>query len=190
MLRRALAILLVFSFAASAWADGRQELHAAMLRNLSLKSFKASMVDLTRNRPVSTVEFQAPDRFRVTPGGMPPSLIIGDTMYMNHGGKTMKMTMPKGSLGKYRNEDAIADLEKGAVVESLGPGMVGAEPARRYRFTSGTDKMNSTSEVWVGLRSGLVLQVETSGKNAGRPFAMRATYSDFNSPTIRITAPN
>jgi hypothetical protein len=50
--------------------------------------------------------------------------------------------------------------------------------------------MNSISEVWVGLRSGLVLQVETSGKNAGRPFAMRATYSDFNSPAIRITAPN
>ena len=62
-------------------------------------------------------------------------------------------------------------------------------PARRYRFTSSTDKQTSNSLVWVGASTGLVLQVESSGKNAGRPFAMRVTYSDFNSPAIRIDAP-
>ena len=40
------------------------------------------------------------------------------------------------------------------------------------------------------MRSGNVLQVETSGKTAGKPFAMRMLYSDFNSPAIKINTPN
>ena len=132
---------------------------------------------------MSVVEFQAPDRYRMTMAGQPPSVVIGDTMYMTRNGKTMKMAMPKGTFGKFRNEDAMAELEKGLVVESLGPGMVGARPARRYRFTSTTDKQASRP-AWSGsgVASGLVLQVETSGKNAGRPFAMRVSYSRLQQP--------
>jgi len=189
MFRRSLALLLALGFATNAWADGRQDLRTAFSRNLALKAFKATMFDLSSKQAVSTIEFQAPDRYRMTMPGQPPSVVIGDTMYMTRNGKTMKMTMPKGSFGKFRNEDAMAELEKGLVVESLGPGMVGAVPARRYRFTSTTDKQASTSEVWVGTSTGLVLKVETSGKNAGRPFAMRVSYSDFNSPALRISAP-
>lgn len=50
-------------------------------------------------------------------------------------------------------------------------------------------RQQSTSMVWVGLRSGTVLQMDTAGKNAGRPFSMRVLYSDINSPAIRIAAP-
>ena len=48
-----------------------------------------------------------------------------------------------------------------------------------------------TAPVWLRLavRSGNVLQVETSGKAAGKPYAMRIMYSDFNSPSIKIDAP-
>lgn len=191
MFRRALVALLAFTFTASAWADTRQELHSAFVHNLALKSFRATMVDLTSNRTVSTVEFQAPDRYRITAGGQPPSLIIGDTMYLQRAkGQFMKIPLPKQMLGQFRNEAAISDLEKGSSVESLGPGMVGAEVARKYRFTTSTDKQASTSTAWIGVRSGNVLQVETSGKNAGKPFAMRVLYSDFNSPTIKINTPN
>ena len=116
-------------------------------------------------------------------------LMIGDTMYMNAGGRSMKMPMPKNAVGQFRNEQAIADLEKGSKVEALGPALLGAVPTRKYRFTSSSDKQQSSSLAWVSVASGLVLQVETSGKNAGRPFAMRVAYSDYNSPAIRITAP-
>ena len=43
MFRRVLVALLAFTFAASAWADTRQELHSAFVRNLALKSFRATM---------------------------------------------------------------------------------------------------------------------------------------------------
>lgn len=189
MFRRAIVALLALTLAPAAWADARQELHAAFVRNMALKSFKATMVELPGNKTVSVVEFQAPDRYRVTAGGQPPSVIIGDAMYMNAGGQVMKVPMPKGTFGKFRNEEAIADLEKGTVVESDGAGMVGGQPARKYRFRSTTGKQQSTSVVWVGVTSGNVLQVETTGKNGGKTFAMRVLYSDFNSPAIRINAP-
>ncbi len=62
-------------------------------------------------------------------------------------------------------------------------------PARKYRFRSNTAEQVSSSTVWIGAASGHVLQVETSGKHDGKPYAMRMVYSDFNSPSIRINPP-
>ena len=190
MFRPAIVALLALTLAPAAWADARQELHDAFVRNVALKSFKATMVDLSSNKTVSVVEFQAPDRFRVTPTGAPSSVIIGDTMYMSHDGQTMKIPMPKGTFAKYRNQDAMKELEKGTTVESRGMGRVGAQPARLYRFLSAKGKNQYTSTVWVGVASGQVLQLETSGKSAGKPFSMRMLYTDFNSPNIKVNAPN
>ena len=188
--RIALVALLSLSFSAAASADPRQDLHRAFVKNLGLKTFKATMTDLSTNKTVSVMEFQAPDRYRVTVAGQAPSLIIGDYMYMSAGGKSMKMPLPKGSFSQFRNEQALSELEKGATVEALGPGLVGKEPALRYGFRSAAGKQQSTSTVWVGVRSGLVLQVETRGKNGAQPFSMRMAYSDFDNRAISIAAPN
>ena len=139
-------------------------------------------------RVVSTIEFQAPDRYRITAPGQPPSLIIGDSMYIDAGGRSMKIPLPKNMLGKFRNEEAIAELEKDVTVEALGPGMVGGQPARKYRFTS-TGKHAATTTAWIGVASGRVLQFETTGKAGGKSHSMRMVYSDFDSPAIRIAAP-
>lgn len=170
-------------------ADDRQALHKAFVHNLKLKSFKATMTDLKTNKVVAVMEFQGPDRYRMTPAGQPPMVIIGDTMYVNAGGQVMKMPMPKGSLSQFRNEDAIRDLEKGTVVRALGPGMVGGQPAMKYSFDNVTGKTQSRSTAWIGARSGHVLMVETTGKAGGREQSMRIVYSDFDSPAIRIAPP-
>jgi outer membrane lipoprotein-sorting protein len=175
---------------AAAAVNPRQDLHKAFVHNLALKSYKATMTDLKSNRAVSTVEFQAPDRFRITVPGQAVSVIVGDVMYMSHGGRTMKLPLPKGTIGQYRNEATIAELEKGARVTGIGPGLVSGEPAVKYGFASGTGADQSNSTAWVSARSGHVLMVETTGKHDGRDYAMRVVYSDFDSPSIRIAAPN
>ncbi len=167
----------------------RQALHRAFVQNLKLKSFKATMTDLKTNKPVAVMEFQAPDRYRMTPAGQPPMVMVGDTMYMSHGGQVMKQPMPKGSLSQFRNEDAIRDLEKGTVVRALGPAMVGTQPAMKYAFDNVTGTTQSRSVAWIGARSGHVLMVETTGKAGGREQSMRIAYTDFNSPAIRIVPP-
>ena len=184
------AVLAAGIVATSSAADPRQDLHKAFVQNLALKSYKATMTDLKSNRIASTVEFQAPASYRITVPGQAVSVIIDDMMYMTHDGKTMKLPLPKGAIGQFRNEATIAELEKGARVTSIGPGLVGKEPAVKYGFAiaSGGDQANSTA--WISARSGHVLMVETTGKHAGRDYAMRVVYSDFDSPLIRITAPN
>lgn len=192
--RPALLLLVALLSAGAATAgsasDPRQELHKAFVQNLALKSYKATMTDLKSNRTASTVEFQAPNSYRITVPGQAVSVIIDDVMYLTHDGKTMKVPMPKGTIGQFRNEATIAELEKGARVTSIGPGLVGKEPAVKYGFVtaSGGDQANSTA--WISARNGHVLMVETAGKHGGRDYAMRVVYSDFDSPLIRITAPH
>ena len=73
MSSRRIVALFALTFATAALADTRADLHSAFTRNLALKSFKATMVDLGSNHTVSTIEFQAPNRYRISPAGGPPS---------------------------------------------------------------------------------------------------------------------
>ena len=189
MLSRLLVACLALGLVAPAAADPRQDLRKAYVSNLALKSYKATMIDMASNKTLSTIEFQAPDRYRVAAGGQAPSVIVGDTMYLNAGGQSIKVPLPKDTLGQLRNDKTISDLEKNISVESAGAGAVGGQPARKYRFRSSTADQESSSTVWIGAASGHVLQVETSGKHGGKPYAMRMVYSDCNSPAIRINAP-
>lgn len=103
---------------------------------------------------------------------------------------TWKMPLPRGAIGQFRDEATIAELEQGARVTGIGPGLVGKQPPVKCGFatTSGADQANSTARI--SARSGQLWMVETAGKHGGRGDAMRVVCSDFDSPLIRITAPN
>jgi outer membrane lipoprotein-sorting protein len=186
------AALATLALAGPVRADDRQDLHQAYRKMMSLTRFKATMVELPSGKTVMTMEYQAPDRYRMSMPGQPPQLIIGDTMVMTMNGQTMRVPMPKGSLPKMRNEDALREIEKGSLVTSEGMGAVGGQPARIYRHTTQVNGKPGQTLVWVGVASGLPLQVETRGagsKNGVRGKDVRLLYSDFNSPKIRIDAP-
>ena len=168
-------------------ADDRQDLHQAYRKMMALTRFKATMTDLSTGKTGMTMEYQAPDRYRITVPGQPPQLVIGDTMILTMNGQTMRMPMPKGSLPKMRNEDALREIEKGSLVSSEGMGTVGGQPARIYRHSTQANGKPAQTLVWVGVASGLPLQVETRGAKGGKD--VRLVYSDFNSPKIRIDAP-
>ena len=161
-------------------------LQVAFGKFLALKSFKATLVDLGKNKPVSQVEFVAPDRYRVTPAAGNPSVIVGQAMYLNLNGKYMKVPMPiEQIIGQYRNQAVLDQLAKGMVVEDLGLDAGAGEPAHKYRYTT-SGPQASTSAIWISLKSGLPLQIET-GK--GKVASVRVRYSDINSAAIRIDPP-
>jgi hypothetical protein len=182
-----LVAVIAFGSVPGARADDRQDLHAAYRKMMSLTRFKATMVDLSTGKTGMIMEYQAPDRYRITVPGQLPQLIIGDTMILAMDGQTMRVPMPKGSLPKMRNEDALRELEKGSLVSAEGMGTVGAQPARIYRHTTQVNGKPAQALVWVGVASGLPLQAETRGAKDGKD--VRLLYSDFNSPKIRIDAP-
>jgi hypothetical protein len=179
--RRLCATLLVLALPGPALADARADLHAAFVKNMAVHSYRATMTDLATGKAVSTVEFQAPDRYRVNVPGRPATVIADNTMYLSVNGRAMKVPLPAGTLDQYRSDAAIRKLEANTVYSATGMATVDGEPARRYHWVA-TGKHASTGDAWVAVRSGRVIQVESAGK-------VRVRYSDFDSPDIRIELP-
>lgn len=179
--------LLALAFAGNALADARSDLHAAFMKNMSAKSYRTVMTDLASGKTVSTVEFQAPDRYRIKVEGGPESVIAGGNMYMQVNGQSMKVPLQPGMLEKFRSDAAWKQMEKETLIQDGGLAPVGAEPARKFHWIS-SGKHPSTGDVWVGLKSGHVIQVETSEAGSKRG-AVRVRYSDFGSAAIQIAPP-
>jgi outer membrane lipoprotein-sorting protein len=184
---RICAALAALAFAGGAAADARADLHAAFQKNMSARTYRATMTDLATGKQVSTVEYQAPDRYRIQVSGGPTSVIANGNMYMQVNGQSMKVPLQPGMLEKFRSDGAWKQMEKDTLIKETGPGTVGAEAARKFHWiTSG--KHASTGDVWVGLKSGYVLQVETTDAAGSKKGAVRVHYGDFNS-AISISPP-
>ena len=181
--------LIALAGAGTAAADPRAELQAAFQKNLAARTYRATMTDLASGKQVSAVEFQAPDRFRISVAGGPTSVIAGGSMYMNVNGRTMKVPLPAGMMDNYRSDSAWKQMNKDTLIRAVGPGAVGAEPARKYHWIS-SGKNASAGDAWVSLKSGRVIQVETAPQLGSKSGGVRVRYSDFDSPTIRIAPPN
>jgi len=188
MAARLLAGLLVLSFAGTAAADARSALHAAFVKNMAARTYRTTITDLATGKQVSTVEFQAPDRYRINAANGPTSVIADGKMNMEVNGKRVSMPLPAGMLDQMRSDAAWKQMEKETLIRDLGLGMVDAEPARKYHWiTSG--KNASTGNAWVSVKTGRVIQVETAAQAGSKGGAVRVSYSDFDSPTIRIDVP-
>jgi hypothetical protein len=186
--RRLAAGLLALAFAGTAAADARGELHAAFLKNMAATSYRATMTDLNTGKQLSTVEFQAPDRYRISVAGGPTSVIANGNMYLQVSGHAMTVPLPQGFLANYRSDAAWKQIENDTRILDGGPGMVGAEPAHKYHWVS-SGQHSSAGDAWVGIASGRVIQVETANKAASKTGAVRLRYSDFDSSAIRIAPP-
>ena len=112
MSRRALPALaaLAIAFAGVANAGPREDLHAAFSKFLAQTSFRGDIDGNMAGRSShSRIEFQAPDRVRVTTEGRPPVIMIGGTMYMTANGRAMKVPMTGGNpMAQYRDPAMLA----------------------------------------------------------------------------------
>ena len=184
-------MILLLCFALPTAAAPKDDVHKAYTRFLGMKTFRADIDSSTGKLKLkSSLEFQAPDRYRVTNEGQPSNLIIGDTMHMDMNGSMMKIPMPglKDMIAQYRNPKMLAELEAGTAVESLGIEVLNMQPTRKYRYT--TTKPHVTSNLmWVSVATGDVLQIESNGNIGKKPFHTLIRYSQYNSPAIKISAP-
>jgi hypothetical protein len=188
MFLRSVLIVLCLAAPGAARADARAQLHAAFVKFLAQSSFEArTHADVGGRAIDSAVEFQAPDRYRVTAGGRPPSVIIGNTMYLALNGRTMQVPMPAGTVAQFRDPEVLARVERSATVEDLGADVVAGVPAHKFRYRT-TAPTASDCLVWVGVASGLPIQLKatSSGKTA---VVSTVTYTRYGDPTIRIAAP-
>ena len=173
-----------------AHAAPKDELHAAFAKFLKVDSFRATVTDLKQGQPVSTMEFVAPDRYRMKTADGTSQLIIGDAMYMDMNGQMMRVPVPGVAklTAQYRNEEALREMEGNMAVQALPDAVVDGEPTKAYAYRV-TEPVKADVKTWISVKTGLPIQVESSGRFMGIQSTTRIRYSDFGDPAIRIEAP-
>jgi hypothetical protein len=182
-----------FAFAfvtATAWAGPREDLHDAFAKFLHAHSFRATVTDVKDGSVVSSMEFVAPDRYRVKPAKAPQTLIVGDTMYIDMGGRMTAVPVPGVArmVGQYRNGEMLSEFESGMTVQAVGEDTVDGAPARVYAYTV-TKPMDAKAKAWISVATGLPIQIESTGTAMGRTSTTRIRYTDFDDASIRIEKP-
>jgi hypothetical protein len=167
-------------------ASPEDEVKASMDRFLKAKSFHAVMVMEGARGMTNEMDFVAPDRYRMKmPVGT--QVIVGDTMYMQVDGRSMKVPLPKGTLSQWRDPLKIEENKAGLSVEALGSDSVEGQAARKY-LVRNTQPEASEFTFWIG-SDGLPLQLLHQGQAQGKPYSMTLRYSRFDDPTITIEPP-
>lgn len=181
--------LLLLLLPAPAAADPRQALSEAWTEFLAVESFRATITNLDDGKQMATMEFQAPNRYRINTAGGPSIVVIGDDGYMDMGGRVMKVPLPVEKMtAQYRDESVLDRLQEDMVIEDLGTDTLDGEPMRKLRYLQ-TEPEKSDTVAWISSKTGLIAQLEsTSGPGRGQP-RMRMRYSNYNDPAIDIQPP-
>ena len=151
-----------------AHAAPKDELHEAFVKFLQAKSFRATITDLKKGEQVSSMEFVAPDRYRMKAADGATQLVVGDA--------------------QYRYEAFLRQVEGGMSVQALPVDVVDGEPAKVYAYTV-TEPVKADAKTWISIGSGLPIQTDSSGSFMGRKSTTRVRYSGFDDPSIRIESP-
>ncbi|MBW8366821.1 MAG: hypothetical protein K0M70_03055 [Arenimonas sp.] len=188
-----LALLLASLLATgTAQADARADLKEAFLKFMKVKTFRATITNLDTNTEVSKLEFVFPDRYSVTLSNAPGrQVIIGRTMHMTIEGHTFAVPLPpEVDPSQYRHPKAIEELQAGINVKQLENALVAGEPSLVYYFLTTVDGKAMETLTYVSKKTGLPIQVETTGGVEKGKFRYQIRYSQFNDPSIEIKVPN
>lgn len=183
-----LAAVLLAAAAGTAWAGPKEDMKAMSVKFLALRSYHVSMESNDARAPKTEVDFVAPDRYRMQMGELGTQIIVGDIMYLNINGRSMRVPMPQGTLTQWRETDRVfREIDK-AGIEALGSEVVNGKPAKKYRVTQNSAGAPSSTLMWVG-GDGYPVRIQSTGKAAGKTYTTTMTYSRFNDSSIRIDVP-
>ncbi|MGE6333260.1 LolA family protein [Stenotrophomonas sp. NPDC077659] len=165
--------------------DPAEAVRSASQRLAEVRSFHAELdVEGAALAVRSSMDFVAPDRFRLqTASG--PQTIIGDTMFLQSAGATRQVPTPAGLLDQWRRP-LTGDVPSVPMkAEDLGRQPLDGVDTRHYRLLGAAGER---LEYWVDAQ-GLPRQIVRIGSNHGRPYQLRLRYSRLNDPSLRIDRP-
>ena len=167
-------------------ASPMEEMEASTTMFRNARSYHAVMSAEGAQGMDNEIDFVAPDRYRMKMP-MGTQVIIGDTMYMQVEGRSMKVPMPKGTLTSMRDPMRMEEAREGMRVEALGSERVDGQAAKKY-LVRHTRPTPGEFTLWIG-SNGLPLQFVQQGQAQGKPYTLTTRYSRFNDPAITIEAP-
>ncbi len=163
-------LALVPAFALANAVDDLTKMKAAFL---ALKSWHAT--EQFSNGRTITVDYVAPDRWRIQPAPNITELLIGNSVYMVRNGKTTRVPIPGGMLQKTINSFYVAppDKEIKESARDLGMQTINGQTLHAYSFTT----HGTPVTMYVGSDLLPVVSVVKDPK-----VTTTITYSDYNGP--------
>ncbi len=158
----------------------------------ALRSYQANMrIEGAPQGPLNNdMQFVAPDRYRLTmqAGGMDMTQVrIGNDVYTQVGGRTMKTSLPEHADPARWHEEFDRNLGT-MTVEAQGSETLDGTATRKYLMKQ-TEPKPSDVAVWIDGEDH-VRQARIEMQVEGRPTTTTIVYSRFDDPSIRIDPPN
>ena len=161
---------------------------AAIRKFMAVDSYHASMqVNGPQGAISNEIDFVAPDRFRMTLAGVGTQTIIGDSLYMDMQGRTIKTALPKGTLGQWRDPAKLDENEATMTVQAQGSDTIDGVATDKYLIHN-TRPQPSEVTIWIG-GEGLPVQMQVDGTAQNQATRTTIRYSRFNDPAIKIEPP-
>lgn len=172
-------------FAATATASPRDDVTRAVAKLADASSYVIH-IDAPQSGAAGQIEMQhvAPDRYRMMIPGAPAQTIIGNQVYMEMGGRVMRVPLPAGTLDQMRDQAHIRETQDNARIEAAGSDVLDGTPANKYRIIH-PDQPGTEVMLWVD-SNGWPRQMQVDGGEGSA--TMR--YSRFNDPSLTIQAPD
>jgi hypothetical protein len=160
---------------------------ASMDRFAKARSFHAEMTLEGSQSLRQSLDFVAPDRYRIVlPAG--PQVIVGHTLYLRAAGRLTKVPVEDAMLAQWRDPLQLQAARDHLWVQPQGQDNVDGAPSHRYRVASGDPQRPVAFEYWID-PDGHPLQLRHQGRGQAGPYTMTVRYSRFDDPAIKITVP-
>jgi hypothetical protein len=171
--------------AIAAAASPRDAVIAAMHRMVAARSYHADM-HLESGKAGTrdtTLDFVAPDRFRMAMAGMGTQYIIGNTMYLDVHGRRIQAPAPAATLQQWRDPGRLAGIEATMTVDDQGSERIDGAAVHKYLVRN--DKPTPVEmTLWVD-DAGLPRQLATHTAIG----SVTTRYSRFDDPTLAVEPP-
>lgn len=162
---------------------------AAMDKFKGLRRYRMTMIrgDGQTSPTTTTVDYLAPDRYRMETAGMPVQVVVGDTLYITDAGGTRASPAPADSIAQWRDPNGFLAAGSDFTAEKGPRRFVFAMPASEYKLHV-TRPVASNMSLWIGPK-GLPIKLESQGLVGGKLVTTMIRYSHFDSEEIKIDAP-
>jgi hypothetical protein len=161
MMKTLIVLLLTLLFYAHAQEDVIRAAMKAQLESSQLRTVIA--MELDGEPSTTTIDYVAPDRFRLTQPDM-DMIIIGDKTYQNEGSvwQVLEMNMA-AMITQYRNSDLIDSVVL-SDVQTLPDETIEGKACAVYSYTQDFEGIISQDKLWIEKSTGLPLRLESEGE--------------------------
>jgi hypothetical protein len=158
------ALFLTFLFYAYAQEDAIRTAMKAQLESPQLRTVLD--MELDGEPSTTTIDYVAPDRFRLTQPDL-DMIIIGDKTYQNEGNGWAVLEMNMAAMiTEYRNSDMIDGVVL-SDIQTLPDETLNGKSCAVYSYTQDFEGIVSQDKLWVEKSTGLPLRLESEGEILG-----------------------